>query len=99
MQNIIPGLHQGTLTGEIASSCCEIYMHVCLSKLLTYQVLGMPCSRSTSARVVKSYKTFMLELPDEITPEEAQKKYDEYLTVFWGSARKSHFQSIKDKPE
>ena len=47
----------------------------------------------------KSYKHFMMELPDEITPEDAQKKYDEYLTDFWGSARKAYFQSIKDKPE
>ena len=41
----------------------------------------------------------MLELPDDITPEEAQKRYDEYLTEFWGSARKAHFQGIKEKPE
>lgn len=41
----------------------------------------------------------MMELPDDITPEDAQKKYDEYLTLFWGSARKAYFQSIKDKPE
>ena len=47
----------------------------------------------------KSYKAYMMELPDDITPEDAQKKYDEYLTRFWGSARKAYFQSIKDKPE
>lgn len=47
----------------------------------------------------KTYKTYMLELPDDVTPEDAQKKYDEYLTRFWGSARKAYFQSIKDKPE
>ena len=41
----------------------------------------------------------MMELPDDITPEDAQKKYDEYLTRFWGSARKAYFQQIKDKPE
>lgn len=41
----------------------------------------------------------MMELPDDITPEDAQKKYDEYLTCFWGSARKAYFQSIKDKSE
>ena len=34
----------------------------------------------------------MMELPDEISPEEAQKRYDEYLNTFWGSA-------IKDKKE
>lgn len=47
----------------------------------------------------KTYKAYMMELPDDITPEDAQKKYDEYLTLFWGSARKAYFQSIKDKPE
>ncbi|DBB12129.1 TPA: hypothetical protein ACH3X3_006240 [Trebouxia sp. C0006] len=47
----------------------------------------------------KTYKLFMQELPDDITPEEAQKRYDDYLTAFWGSARKAHFQSIKEKPE
>lgn len=41
----------------------------------------------------------MMALPDEITPEEAQKKYDEYLTAYWGSARKAFFQQIKNKPE
>ena len=40
-----------------------------------------------------------MELPDEISPEEAQKRYDEYLNTFWGSARKAHFQNIKDKKE
>ena len=47
----------------------------------------------------KSYKLYMMELPDDITPEDAQKKYDEYLTLYWGSARKAYFQGIKDKPE
>ena len=47
----------------------------------------------------KSYKAYMMELPDDITPEDAQKKYDDYLTRFWGSARKAYFQSIKDKSE
>lgn len=41
----------------------------------------------------------MMALPDTVTPEEAQKQYDEYLTAFWGSARKAHFQIIKNRPE
>ena len=58
-----------------------------------------PCRGPRQANGPQSYKAYMMELPDDITPEDAQKKYDEYLTRFWGSARKAYFQSIKDKAE
>ena len=61
-------------------------------------LLSTVCSRPANGKL-KTYKLFMQELPDDITPEEAQKRYDDYLTAFWGSARKAHFQSIKEKPE
>lgn len=32
-----------------------------------------------------TYKELMRELPDEITPEDAQKEYQAYLTEWWGS--------------
>jgi hypothetical protein len=32
-----------------------------------------------------TYKELMRELPDEITPEDAQKEYQLYLTEWWGS--------------
>ena len=47
----------------------------------------------------KTYKAFIVDLPDEVSPEEAQKRYEEYLSSYWGSARKAHFQQIKEKPE
>ena len=31
------------------------------------------------------YKEFMRELPDDITPEDAQKEFQAYLTRWWGS--------------
>jgi len=32
-----------------------------------------------------SFKQFLLELPDDVTPEQAQHKYDDYRAEFWGS--------------
>lgn len=32
-----------------------------------------------------TYKELMRELPDEITPEDAQKEYQAYLADWWGS--------------
>lgn len=32
-----------------------------------------------------TYKELMRELPDDITPEDAQKEYQTYLTEWWGS--------------
>ena len=32
-----------------------------------------------------TYKELMRELPDDITPEDAQKQYQTYLTEWWGS--------------
>ena len=32
-----------------------------------------------------SFKQFLLELPDDVTPEQAQNKYDDYRAEFWGS--------------
>lgn len=47
----------------------------------------------------KSYKTFMMALADDVTPEEAQKQYDAYLTAFFGSERKAKFQTLKERKE
>ena len=33
----------------------------------------------------KAFKQFLLDLPDEVTPQEAQQRYDEYLADYWGS--------------
>ena len=32
-----------------------------------------------------SFKQFLLELPDDVTPEQAQLRYDDYRADFWGS--------------
>lgn len=47
----------------------------------------------------KTYKNFMMALDEHVTPEAAQKQYDEYLTAYWGSKRRAVFQSEKEKPE
>ena len=31
------------------------------------------------------FKQFLLELPDDVTPEQAQQRYDDYRADFWGS--------------
>lgn len=36
-----------------------------------------------------TYKELMRELPDDITPEDAQKEYQAYLTEWWGSEVRS----------
>ena len=32
-----------------------------------------------------SFKQFLIELPDDVTPEQAQQRYDDYRAEFWGS--------------
>ena len=36
------------------------------------------------------YKEFMRGLPDDITPEEAQKEFQAYLVQWWGSQVPAH---------
>ncbi len=36
-----------------------------------------------------TYKELMRELPDDITPEDAQKEYKAYLADWWGSEVRS----------
>ena len=33
----------------------------------------------------KAFKHYLLDLPDEVTPQEAQQRYDDYLADYWGS--------------
>lgn len=40
----------------------------------------------------------MHELPDDITPEEAQKEYQAYLIRWWGSQVKAEFEARKNDP-
>ncbi|CAD7702189.1 unnamed protein product [Ostreobium quekettii] len=42
-----------------------------------------------------SYKEFMLRLPDDISPEGAAKRYQEYLGSWWGSRAKADFEQKK----
>jgi len=44
------------------------------------------------------YKEFMRELPDDITPEDAQKEFQAYLTRWWGSKVKADFEARKEDP-
>lgn len=82
--------HQGLAALRLFQQTAVLFLHIhyCNS-----------CRGPRQANGPQSYKAYMMELPDDITPEDAQKKYDEYLTRFWGSARKAYFQSIKDKSE
>lgn len=44
-----------------------------------------------------TYKEFMFKLPDDITPEEAQKEYQRYLAEYWGSEIRAEFQAKKNE--
>ena len=45
----------------------------------------------------RSYKDFCRTLPDDVTPEEAQKEYQQYLSEYWGSEVKADFESKKNE--
>ena len=44
-----------------------------------------------------TYKEFMFKLPDDITPDEAQKEYQRYLAEYWGSEIRAEFQAKKNE--
>jgi len=45
----------------------------------------------------ESYRDFILSLPSDITPEEAHKRYQEYLADCHGSAVKAEFEQMKEE--
>lgn len=44
-----------------------------------------------------SYKEFILQLPDEITPEDAQRDFQAYLADYWGSQIRAEFESKRNE--
>eukprot|EP00210_Caulerpa_lentillifera_P009433 g8994.t1 len=47
--------------------------------------------------VPDSYREFILHLPNDIKPEEAHRRYQEYLTNWHGSLAKSEFEQFKNE--
>ncbi|GMH32287.1 hypothetical protein BSKO_00121 [Bryopsis sp. KO-2023] len=45
----------------------------------------------------QSYKEFIFHLPDEVTPDDASRKYQEYLADWYGSRTKAEFEQRKDE--
>lgn len=45
----------------------------------------------------RPYKDFCRTLPDDVTPEQAQKEYQQYLSEYWGSAVRADFESKKNE--
>ena len=86
-------------TDQSHQGIAELFVLKTTSVLVPPEMLVLSSRGPRQDNGPKSYKAYMMELPDDITPEDAQKKYDDYLTRFWGSARKAYFQSIKDKSE
>jgi hypothetical protein len=44
-----------------------------------------------------TYKEFVYrELGDDVTPEEAKRAYDQYLTEFWGSQIRAQFEAHRN---
>ena len=54
-------------------------------------------SGGVTCREPLTYKEFMFKLPDDITPEEAQKEYQRYLAEYWGSEIRAEFQAKKNE--
>lgn len=45
-----------------------------------------------------TYKEFVYrELGDDVTPEEAKRSYDQYLTAFWGSQIRAEFEGRRNE--
>ena len=45
----------------------------------------------------ESYKEFILNLPNDVTPEEAHQRYQDYLAEWHGSAVKAEFERFKEQ--
>lgn len=45
----------------------------------------------------ESYKEFILNLPNDVTPEEAHRRYQDYLAEWHGSSVKAEFEQLKDE--
>ncbi|KAK9804338.1 hypothetical protein WJX72_008084 [[Myrmecia] bisecta] len=61
---------------------------------------GDPYDRRTPSppapRRPLTYKEFMATLHDDVTPEQAQREYQEYLKSVWGSAVRAEFEATKN---
>ncbi len=44
-----------------------------------------------------SYKEFILQLPDEVTPEDAQREFQAYLAEYWGSQVRAEFEAKRNE--
>ena len=55
------------------------------------------CGTQLACRAPLTYKEFMFKLPDDITPEEAQKEYQRYLAEYWGSEIRAEFQAKRNE--
>ncbi len=44
-----------------------------------------------------SYKEFILQLPDEVTPEDAQCEFQAYLAEYWGSQVRAEFEAKRNE--
>ena len=58
---------------------------------------GCRSHNSPACREPLTYKEFMFKLPDDITPEEAQKEYQRYLAEYWGSEIRAEFQAKRNE--
>ena len=58
---------------------------------------GCHSQHSPTCREPLTYKEFMFKLPDDITPEEAQKEYQRYLAEYWGSEIRAEFQAKRNE--
>lgn len=45
-----------------------------------------------------TFREFMAQLPNEITPEAAKAEYDRYLADFWGNEARAEFEQRKNDP-
>lgn len=43
-----------------------------------------------------SFKEFMAQLPDEVTPDQAQIQYKAHMATYFGSAVKAEFEASKN---
>ena len=58
---------------------------------------GCHSQHLSTCREPLTYKEFMFKLPDDITPEEAQKEYQRYLAEYWGSEIRAEFQAKRNE--
>ena len=49
-------------------------------------------------RRMQTFKEFMLQLPEEVMPDEAKTAYKQYQAEFWGSEIRADFELNKAEP-